>query len=728
MKLKASINLKVNVLVIGCLFLLGLITLAISAHTISKRGKEEVAAYRGEMMAAKKDLLKSLVNVAYHITEANYAESQDTEKLKQHYGEIVQSAVNEAYAVLEASYENDALGSMDARKEYAKKIIAKMRYGKENKGYFWINDLHPYLIMHPFKPQDAGKDMSDYDLGGIKVYKEFVKAAQQEGGSGYVEYATKEYSTGGEKLKKKISYVKLFKPWGWVIGSGVYLESTEADLRQKTLNTIDSLRYGQDGKDYFYTMDTETRKMLQHPKASLIGKPDTFFKDPDGKLLIVSQLNIAKEKGEGFDTYKWPKLGEKDPQPKLTYVKLFKKWNLMIATGVYIDDVDKVIVQKQKEISSAIGSEIGKMVGIIALVLCFAIGISYLVVAKGVVKPMRKMIGMLQDIAEGEGDLTKRIVEKTGDETEEMANWFNLFIDKIQAIINDVAGNAINLERSSKEMHDVSALMATGAEETSGKAGTVAAASEEMSANMNSVAAAMEEATTNVNMVAAATEEMSATINEIAENTEKARGITTDAVDQTKSASEQVGELGRAAREIGKVVETITDISGQVDLLALNATIEAARAGEAGKGFAVVANEIKELARQTAEATGEIKSRVESIQTTTEGTVKEINTVSEVVQEIDTIVSTIATAVEEQSVTTREIVSNVAQASVGLSEVNENVAQSSTVSTTIANDINEVMHASTEISSGCAEIERNSEQLSELANQLNAMVQRFKIK
>ena len=134
--------------------------------------------------------------------------------------------------------------------------------------------------------------------------------------------------------------------------------------------------------------------------------------------------------------------------------------------------------------------------------------------------------------------------------------------------------------------------MAAGSEQTSGKSNQVAAAAEEMSANMNSVAAASEQASTNVQMVAAASEQMSATINEIAGNTEKGRSITGDAVHQAKNVSARVAELGKAAVDVGKVTETINEISEQTNLLALNATIEAARAGEAGKGFAVVASEV----------------------------------------------------------------------------------------------------------------------------------------
>jgi methyl-accepting chemotaxis protein len=274
---------------------------------------------------------------------------------------------------------------------------------------------------------------------------------------------------------------------------------------------------------------------------------------------------------------------------------------------------------------------------------------------------------------------------------------------------------------SSENLSDLSTGMADSTREISAKVDTVAAASEEMSSNMNAAAAAMEETSTNIGMVASAAEEMTATINEIAINTEKARTVTAGGVSQASNASAQVGKLGESVMEIGKVVETITDISEQVNLLALNATIEAARAGEAGKGFAVVANEIKELARQTSEATGAIKRQVEDVQSSTDGTVSEIGQISGVVHDIDEIVSTIATAVEEQSATAQEIANNVTQASQGVGEVNENVAQSSTVSSEISRDISLVNQEIREISGNSSRLSDSAEELSQLSNKLNQL-------
>ena len=725
--MKLSINGKINSIVITSLVFLSAVIIFVSSKALTDRGNQEIENYRNAVMEEKRSFLTGMVSNAYYIAKTNYEESQDSVALKAKYGAIIRSAVDQAFTILQTTYEDESLGDMDARQRQAMRLIGNMRYGADKKGYFWLNDLYPRLVMHPFKPNDSGKDMSGYDLNGKKVYVEFARVAKENPEGGYVEYQTKSYTSGSEKLHDKISFVRMFEPWKWVIGTGIYLKSTEADLQKKTLETINALRYGADGKGYFYTMDTSSRTMMQHPKGSLVGKKDSDFVDPDGKKQVVSQIDIALQKGEGFDAYRWAKLGEDEPQPKLTFVKHFKPWNMAIATGIYTDDVEKVVAAKKEEIHKEIKGEVLRAVITTLIVLVVALVLSFLIVRRSVVRPIRNMITMLQDIAEGEGDLTKRIEDNSGDETTEMANWFNVFVERVQGVIKEVAENGLALGSSSKDLAVISGYMSKNATSTSEKANSVAAAGEEMSANMQNVAAAMEQAATNVSMVASATEEMSATINEIAENSEKARGITGQAVSRTSKASGQVDQLGTAAQEIGKVVEAITEISQQVDLLALNATIEAARAGDAGKGFAVVANEIKELARQTAEATGEIKDRVSSIQTTTEGTVKEINSVSEVVGDIEEIVNTIATAVEEQSVTTNEIVSNISQASTGIVEVNENVAQSSAVAGEIAHDISEVNSASDQIAEGCEEVNNNAEELSNLAHQLNELVGRFKV-
>jgi methyl-accepting chemotaxis protein len=162
-------------------------------------------------------------------------------------------------------------------------------------------------------------------------------------------------------------------------------------------------------------------------------------------------------------------------------------------------------------------------------------------------------------------------------------------------------------------------------------------------------------------------------------------------------------QLGAAANSIGKVIETITDISEQVNLLALNATIEAARAGEAGKGFAVVANEIKELAKQTAAATQDIKEKIEGIQGTTSMTVGQITEITQVINDVNDVVGNIATAVEQQSAATKEIATNVAQASQGIQEVNENVNQSSSVSGEISRDIAGVSVSMNEMSTSSSQ-------------------------
>ena len=357
------------------------------------------------------------------------------------------------------------------------------------------------------------------------------------------------------------------------------------------------------------------------------------------------------------------------------------------------------------------------------------IGVFFMILAVLTVLSIVKRLSRIEEFATqlGTGDFTVISGFKSRDELGLIGKALDGMTQSLREMFLNISENAGNLNRSSAELFSISSQLSTGADEVSGRSNTVAVAAEEMSSNMNSVAAATEEASTNVSLVATSAEEMTAVINEIAQSSEKASVITGEALSQSRSASDSVDELGKAAKDIGKVTESISEISEQVNLLALNATIEAARAGEAGKGFAVVANEIKDLARQTAEATGEIREKIEGIQNSTEKTVTRIEQISKVSSEVNDIVATIATAVEEQSVTTREIANNVVQASQGIQEVTENVAQSSTVSQEIARDIAEVNQEANEMSNSSSQVNMSAEELSKLAAQLKEMVGRFKV-
>jgi methyl-accepting chemotaxis protein len=349
-------------------------------------------------------------------------------------------------------------------------------------------------------------------------------------------------------------------------------------------------------------------------------------------------------------------------------------------------------------------------------------------ISKSITDPVEKSLKYLSDMSNGDfsiqisGDFVER-----KDEMGDIARALMRLLGNMRSSLKQVQEGVGTLASASTQLSAISQEMSSAASETSTKAHGVASAAEEMSTNTLSVAAGMEQATTNLRSVATATEEMTSTISEIAGNSEKARRITGQAVAQADTISAAVRALGQSALDIGKVTETITSISNQTNLLALNATIEAARAGAAGKGFAVVATEIKELARQTAAATEDIKSKIASVQNSTTGTVDDIEKVMGVIREISDIVTTIATAIEEQSVVTKDIAANISQATIGVDDANHRVSQTSAVAQSVAQDISGVSMAGMNINNGSQQIQSSAQELSHLAEQLRSMTINFHV-
>ncbi len=509
------------------------------------------------------------------------------------------------------------------------------------------------------------------------------------------------------------------------LGAGHSIEKVkDKDEQIKLLRIlISDIRYEKDRSGYFFIFENTT-VVAMPAKTSIEGNDLANVKDKNG-VYITKELRDKAKGGGGFVQYIWPKPGAGDT-PKLSYAEMIPGTNMWLGTGVYLDNIEAYKNAMGEEITSQVKKNILFMI-IVAGIIFAAIISLCLIIVIGIVGALRGMVHSFQDVAEGEGDLTKRIEIRSKDEIAELAKWFNIFLEKLHEMIGTIAKNTTSVDNESQNLSSIAENLANNAKETSDRSDNVASAAEEMSVNMNNVAAAMEQSTTNTSMVASAAEEMTATINEIAQNSENARAISETAVKQAEKTSVRMAELGASADAISKVTETITEISEQTNLLALNATIEAARAGDAGKGFAVVANEIKELAKQTAEATLDIKKQIDEVQSTTTTTVAEIQEISNVINSVNEIVATITTAVGEQSAATEEIASNINQAAMGLTEVNENVSQVTIVAGTITEDITKVNSAAEGISNSSSQVNSSSSDLLDMANNLKQVVGSFKI-
>ena len=321
-------------------------------------------------------------------------------------------------------------------------------------------------------------------------------------------------------------------------------------------------------------------------------------------------------------------------------------------------------------------------------------------------------------------------------------------------IIKTISENSTQVSTSSDKLSATSTQMASGAEKLTSQSGTVAAAVEQISANMQTISGTAERVSTssgemsansdkmssNINSVAAAIREMSSSIQEVAENCAMASEQAQQSSRASTESSEKISQLSKSADDISNVINIITEISEQTKLLALNATIEAARAGEAGKGFAVVANEVKDLAKQTADATMQIASQIQEIQNQTQEVVVNINKTADFNQKVNEITSTIAAAVEEQTATTNEIAHTMAVSATAsedntkaMHELARNIENEILASVReavagvgdISSNIHGVSNVAQDTAQGAGSVQGAASELSALATKLQTEVSRF---
>ncbi|MDH0450068.1 methyl-accepting chemotaxis protein [Shewanella sp. GD04112] len=456
------------------------------------------------------------------------------------------------------------------------------------------------------------------------------------------------------------------------------------------------IRFGSSG--YFFIYDSQGKNLFHAVMPNLEGQNKIDMTDPRGTKIIVGLLNAAKN-GDGNFSFYFQKPNTNEQIEKIGYSMMIPGTDWMLGTGVYVDDIDAVVEDYR---AAAYEQMMSKSLGVllIALILAAITAAVILLTAHRMVTPIKNMADNLNDIAKGEGDLTKRLAVKGDDEIAQLGRSFNLFVDKLQTIIGDVAHATAKVKTAANAIHDQTKVMSRQLISHNNETDQVVTAITEMSATASEVAQ-------NTTQVAEATHAATGDVANAQRCVDASLEEISALMAQINNAASNIQSLSEQSQKINSVLSVIGGIAEQTNLLALNAAIEAARAGEQGRGFAVVADEVRNLASRTQSSTLEINEMLSELHKLVSLAVKtmeesqqscirsvdssraiseSLGSVTSAVTAINDMSTQIATAATEQSSVTEEINRNVFAIQEIVNELLHSSEEAASVSQTVSQE------------------------------------------